>query len=488
MPTINVPSTEAELQTPSVTLADRDVKGGFLGGLATGVVKEAPDVMEARKKKMKLLAEGNEDASYQAATIDAEKAVREIGERIKSGELTAKQGKIEASFALQRVSRGAGLTMKASNSIRDTFSTIISVYGEEETSTPGEAEIVIPAMGGPARVRGAEHYDPEVTALYQIKTFPKELQGYYFQRYQEDKDAAISEIGRFSDHLRTMFNLRESADIADQRAKLNKATKEDQERTAKDNLNKAQDTITGLFYSIMVKGRQDVSGKVNPQVALSEANMKFDGMILQNQNLIRLAEAANVPIGQFVDSVLGNWRERLTSGVTGVDPLLEKVRNTQELETEMKLKDVSYELGFTPEQRYSLRNSSKFLDAAILEKMKVGTLGASMPKNSREVELESQLIISHGNEVNRRITSYTTKTPEGLHKLVESSVPDFITVAKALSGDAAATKKLKLMDIDSTKRNLDTIISDPSFKQLDPENQSQLQQLHEQINEIYKRM
>lgn len=485
MPNINVPSTESGVAIPSVSLAERDTKGGFLGGLVQGAVKEAPGII---KQKMKLLAEGTEDASYQAATMDAEKIIREIGEKIASGELTAKRGKVEASFALQKVSRESGLTIKASNSLRDTFSGIISVYGDEDKLDPKEPGVFVPAYGGPARVIAAKDYDPEVTAQIQIKSFPTQVQAYFYQLMARDPEAAKDEVGRYAQHLKGLQDSEDAANIADSKMKLNKASKEDQENTAKQNLFKSQDSVTSLFYSIMAKGRQDVSGKINPQVALSEANMKFDSMILQNKNLIRLAEAAGVPIGQFVDSVLGNWKERLTAGVTGVDPLLEKTRNTAELEAEMKIKDVSYELGFTPEQRYSLRNSSKFLDAAILEKMKVGTLGADMPKNRREVELESQLIISHGNEVNRRLTSYTTKTPEGLHKLVESSVPDFITIAKALGGDATAAKKIKLMDIDSTKRNLDTIISDPSFKQLDKENQAQLQQLHEQINEIYKRM
>jgi hypothetical protein len=238
----------------------------------------------------------------------------------------------------------------------------------------------------------------------------------------------------------------------------------------------------------MAKARQDASGNVNPQVALSEASMKIDNMILQNPSLLRLAETAGVPISQFVDSVLGNWKDRMSTAVTGVDPLLEKTRSTAELEAQMKFDDVTQMMGIPPKQRMELNNSSKFLDAAILKKMQSGSLGVDMPKSLNEFKLEVRAKIAHGNEVNRRVSAYTKPSPEGLHSLVTASVPDFINLGKALAQDPMAAEEVNLMDIDAVKRNLDVIIKDPSFKQLDPENQTQLQRLNDEVNEIYKRM
>jgi hypothetical protein len=488
MATINAPSTEANVPIHQVAYQPESTSGGFLGGLVQGVIKEAPDVMAARKKRMELLAEGTEDATYQAATMDAEKVVRDIGERIANGTLTAKQGKVEASFALQKVSRDSRLTMKAASSLRDTFTSIISVYGEEDKLDPKEPGVFVPAYGGPARVIGASSYSQEVTAQVQIQSFPTQVQGYFYQLIARDPEAAKDEIGRYSQHLKRLQDSKEAADLADNKLKLNNASKVDQELTAEQNLFQSQGSVVDLFYSIMATGNREASKGTNPQLVLSEANMKIDNMILQNPDLLRLAEAAGVPIAQYVDNVLGNWKERLTSAITGVDPLLAKTRNVQELEADMRQQDVYEMLKIKPEARHRLNNSTKFLDAAILKKMESGSLGAAMPKSLETTKLEVRQRISHGNEVNRRASAYKTPSPQGLHSLVTESAGDFQNIGKALAGDLTAIEEVRLMDIDATKRQLEVITSDPNFKALGPKTQADLLKLKDTINDVYKRM
>jgi hypothetical protein len=238
----------------------------------------------------------------------------------------------------------------------------------------------------------------------------------------------------------------------------------------------------------MATGNREASKGTNPQLVLSEANMKIDNMILQNPDLLRLAEAAGVPIAQYVDNVLGNWKERLTSAITGVDPLLAKTRNVQELEADMRQQDVYEMLKIKPEARHRLNNSTKFLDAAILKKMESGSLGAAMPKSLETTKLEVRQRISHGNEVNRRASAYKTPSPQGLHSLVTESAGDFQNIGKALAGDLTAIEEVRLMDIDATKRQLEVITSDPNFKALGPKTQADLLKLKDTINDVYKRM
>jgi len=488
MATINAPSTEANVPIHQVAYQPEDVSGGFLSGLVKGVIQEAPDVMKARKERMKLAAAGDEESSFRAATMDAERLIRDIGEQISTGSLTAKKAKVEALMGLQKISRETGLTMKASNALRDTFSGIVSVYGEEDKIDPKEPGVFIPAYGGPSRVIAAKDYDPQVTMQVMIQSFPQPVQGYFYQLAARDPDAAQDEIGRYAQHLKAMQDAKESADLADSKAKLNKATKEESELSARQALFKSQDTVTGLFYSIMATAQRSTSSGVNPALALSEANMKIDNMILQNPDLIRLAESANMPIAQFVDNVLGNWKERMGAVVTGVDPLLAKTRNVAELETEMKRQDAYEMLKIPPADRNRLNNATKFLDVAILKKMQSGTLGAGMPQPTNELKLEVRQRISHGNSVNQRLTTYTTPSPDGLYKLVSDSAADFKNIGAAFNGDPNAIEEVKLMDIDATKRSLEKITKDPNFNALGPKTQADLLKLQEKIDEAYKRM
>lgn len=128
MATINVPDTTANVSIPSVKFAEEDTTGGFLGGLVTGLVESAPDIMKARKEKMKLLAAGDLESSLQVAGTEFEKGIANLRSQLQTG-MPPQKAKLEANILLPKIARKYGIPIKEAKELQALYNEQINDLG-----------------------------------------------------------------------------------------------------------------------------------------------------------------------------------------------------------------------------------------------------------------------------------------------------------------------------------------------------------------------
>lgn len=128
MPTINVPDTEAEMAIPSVSFAERSTSGGFLGGLITQGISEAPAILQARKEKMKLQAAGDIESRLQLAGAEFEDNIANLRTQLESG-MPPQKAKLEANILLPKIARKYGISIKEAKEMQSLYNEQINDLG-----------------------------------------------------------------------------------------------------------------------------------------------------------------------------------------------------------------------------------------------------------------------------------------------------------------------------------------------------------------------